>query len=219
MTVPTDQNQVQEQKSNEKELNFRALEAKYQRQLEQERSARLEAEKRADEASKRQVIHQDEDDHTDDPYVDHKRLDRKLAKFGEQTQKQTQTEIQKAVQQALSDERKQNWIKNNPDFHDVLQNADKFAQQDPDLAESILEMPDTFERQKLVYKNIKALGLHKPEQKQQSIQDKVDANRRSPYYQPSGVGSAPYAQVGDFSKSGQKNAYDKMQALKNQLRI
>lgn len=219
MTVPTDQNQVQEQKSNEKELNFRALEAKYQRQLEQERSARLDAEKRADEASKRQVIHQDEDDHTDDPYVDHKRLDKKLAKFGEQTYKQTQTEIQKAVQQALNEERKQNWIKNNPDFHDVLQNADKFAQKDPDLAESILEMPDTFERQKLVYKNIKALGLHKPEQKQSSIQEKVDANRRSPYYQPSGVGSAPYAQVGDFSKSGQKNAYDKMQALKNQLRI
>jgi hypothetical protein len=219
MTVPTDQNQVQEQKSNEKELNFRALEAKYQRQLEQERSARLDAEKRADEASKRHVQHQDEDDQTDDPYVDHKRLDKKLAKFGEQTQRQTQSEIQKAVQQALGEERKQNWIKNNPDFHDVLQNADKFAQQDPDLAESILEMPDTFERQKLVYKNIKALGLHKPEQKQPSIQDKVDANRRSPYYQPSGVGSAPYAQVGDFSKSGQKNAYDKMQALKNQLRI
>lgn len=217
MTSPTDQNQAQDQKPNEKELNFRALEQKYQRQLEQERAARLEAEKKADEATRKPVQHEEEDD--SEPYVDHKKLNRTLAKFGEQNQKQTQSDIKTAVQQALNEERKQNWIKSNPDFFDVLQNADKFAQKDPDLAESILEMPDTFERQKLVYKNIKALGLHKPEQKQASIQEKIDANRKSPYYQPSGVGSAPYAQVGDFSKSGQKNAYEKMQALKNQLRI
>ena len=89
----------------------------------------------------------------------------------------------------------------------------------PELAESILEMPEGFERQKLVYKNIKALGLHKPAEKQASIQDKIDANRRSPYYQPTGVSAGPYAGTGDFSKSGQKNAYDKMQQLKAQLRI
>jgi len=90
---------------------------------------------------------------------------------------------------------------------------------DPELAESILEMPEGFERQKLVYKNIKALGIHKPAMKEPSIQEKVDANRRSPYYQPSGVSTAPYSQVGDFSNTGQKQAYEKMQQLKSQLRI
>ena len=39
-----------EAKPTEKELNFRALEAKYQRQLEQERAARLEAERKIQEA-------------------------------------------------------------------------------------------------------------------------------------------------------------------------
>jgi len=34
---------LQENKPNDKELNFRALEAKYKRELEQERSARIEA--------------------------------------------------------------------------------------------------------------------------------------------------------------------------------
>jgi len=63
------------------------------------------------------------------------------------------------------------------------------------------------------------MGLHQPEQKQASIQEKVDANRRSPYYQPTGVGSAPYGNTGDFSPAGQKNAYAKMQDLKNRLRI
>lgn len=219
MTVTTDQNQVQEQKPSEKELNFRALEAKYQRQLDQERTARIEAEKRAEEASKRQVQHQEEDESTDDPYVDHKRLDRRFSSFEKKMEEKIEKKAEEKARGMIEQSKRDSWIKNNPDFYDVLQNADKFAQKDPDLAESILDMPDTFERQKLVYKNIKALGLHKPEQKQQSIQEKVDANRKSPFYQPSGIGGAPYTQVGDYTPTGQKQAYEKMQALKNQLRI
>lgn len=221
MTVPQANNQPQanvtpEVKNNDKELNFRALEQKYQKALDQERQGRLEAEKRAQEASKHHVKEDDEDD---EPYVDNKKLEKKLARFGEQTQKQTQGEIKQAVQEALANERRQTWLKNNPDFYDVLQHAEKFAQKDPELAETILEMPEGFERQKLVYKNIKALGIHKPEEKKESIQDKVDANRRTPYYQPSGVGSAPYASQGDFSPAGQKQAHAKMQELKNRLRL
>lgn len=218
------QNNIQGQentaKPSDKEMNFRAQQEKYERLLAQERSAREAAEKEANRLAQersRTNAHEDEDD--SEPYVDHKKLNKTLAKFGEQTQKQTQSEIQKAVQVALHEERKQNWIKNNPDFYEVLQHAEKFAQKDPELAETILEMPEGFERQKLVYKNIKALGLHKPEMKQPSIQEKVDANRRSPYYQPSGVGSAPYQSAGDFSAGGQKQAYDKMQELKNRLRL
>ncbi|MEK6880598.1 MAG: hypothetical protein AABY22_13360, partial [Nanoarchaeota archaeon] len=154
-----------------------------------------------------------------EPYVEHKRLRKEQAKFGQQIKQETQSEIQKAVKTALHEERKQNWMKNNPDFYDVMQHAEKFAQMDPELAETILEMPEGFERQKLVYKNIKALGIHKPVEKQPSIQDKIDSNRRSPYYQPTGVGAAPYSQVGDFSETGQKQAYEKMQALKKNLRI
>jgi hypothetical protein len=216
MTVPGQENQIQENKASDKELNFRALEAKYQKQLEQERGARLEAERRAQEMAS--AKHEPEEDDSD-PYIDHKKLEKKLAKFGEQTKQSTQSEIQKAVHKAIAEERQQNWMKNNPDFYDVLQHAEKFAQRDPALAESILEMPESFERQKLVYQNIKALNLHMPEQKQQSIQEKVDANRKSPFYQPSGVGSAPYAQSGDFSAVGQKSAYNKMQELKARLRI
>ena len=225
MTLPTDSTQNQEQKANteqknDKEYNFRALEAKFQRQLEQERNARLEAEKRIQEISQQRSFHKDEDEDDDEPYVDRKKLNKTLQKFGEQSKQQTQSEIEKAVQKALSEERKQNWIRANPDFYEVLQHADKFAEKDPDLAESILEMPDGFERQKLVYKNIKAFGLHKPPQPQSTVQDKIDANRRSPYYQPTGISNAPYnSSVGDFSRSGQENAYKKMQELKKSLRI
>lgn len=216
MTAENQVAQTQETKSNDKELNFRALEAKYQRELERERAARIEAERIAQERSQAQS-NEEEEDNSD--LIDHKKLNKKLAKFGEQTKNQTQNEIKQAVQVALHEERKTNWMKQNSDFYDVLQHADKLMQKDPDLAESILEMPDTFERQKLVYKNIKALGLHRPEVKQPSIQEKVDANRRSPYYQPSGVGSAPYSTAADFSPSGQKEAHAKMQELKSRLRL
>lgn len=218
MTAPTNESQSQEQKQqSDKELNFRALEARYQKQLEQERLARIEAERRLEESHKKISVENDEDD--DEPYVDKKKLNKTLAKFGEQTKQQTQSEIQKAVQQALAEERKQTWLKSNSDFYDVMQHADKFAQHDPELAETILQMPEGFERQKLVYKNIKALGLHKPPEPKSTVQDKIDANRRSPYYQPTSVGSAPYNQVSDFSDTGQKQAYEKMKQLQKQLRI
>ncbi len=219
MTDQTQASQVQDQRANDKELNFRALEQKYQRQLEQERAGRLEAERQNQELISRRQDPIEEDDDTSEPYVDHKKLNKKLAKFGEQTKQQTQTEIQRAVQVAIEKERQETWMRNNSDFVDVMQNAQKLYEKDQELAETILAMPESFERQKLVYKNIKALGLHKPEVKQPSIQDKIDSNRRSPYYQPSGVASAPYASQGDFSSSGQKSAYDKMQQLKNNLRL
>lgn len=214
MTVPTQENQAQ---SNDKELNFRALEAKYQRQLDQERQARQEAEKQLAASHQRNMV-VDEDDEPE-PYVDHKRLKKEQAKFGQQIKQETQSEIQKAVQIAIQEERKQNWLKQNSDFYDVMKHGDKFYQHDPELAETILSMPDGFERQKLVYKNIKALGLHEDKPKESSIQQKVDLNRRNPI-QPGSMGSSPYAgQQSDFSPKGQKEAYAKMQELKSKLRI
>lgn len=200
---------------NDKELNFRKQEAMYQRLL-QEKEAKIAA---YENQLKSRQVQPDEDDTDDEPYVDRKKLNKTLARFGEQTKAQTQTDIERAVQAALQNERKQNWMKQNNDFYDVMTHAEKLAQKDPELAESILDMPDTFERQKLVYKNIKALGLHKPTEAAPSIQDKIDANKKTPYYRPSGVGTAPYASQGDFSQSGQKQSYEKMQQLKSMLRI
>jgi actin-related protein len=207
---------TQETKSNDKEYNFRAQQAKYERMLAEERQAREIAEKKLQE--KLQTSSDDEEDDSQ-PYVDNKKLNKKLAKFSENTKQYTKSEIQENIRQALHEERKQNWMKQNPDFYDTLQHAEKLALKNPGLADRILQMPDSFERQQLVYENIKALGLDKPEQKQSSIQEKVDANRRSPYYQPSGVGAAPYSQVGDFSEQGQKQSYQKMKDLQKKMRI
>src|ERR1700723_1238582 len=214
-------NAAPESKINDKEYNFRALEAKYQRQLEQERQEKTEAQRIAQLAQETLAKMQYKEDEEDDsePYVDYKKLERKLAKAEEKIDKKTDSKIQEIVQRALQEERKQNWIKQNSDFYEGMNNAERLAVSDPELAETILQMPDNFERQKLVYKNIKALGLHQPTPRQPSIQEKIDNNRKPVYYQPSGIPNAPYAAAGDFSETGQKSAYDQMKKLQKQLRI
>lgn len=202
----------------------------YERRLDQERQARAQLEERlaaaeraSQERAKQSPLNEDED-HDDEPYVDKRKLNKTLQKFGEQNRQQTQQEIQQAVAQALDQERQTNYLKDNSDFKNVMteETIAKFADKHPRLAENILRMPDGFERQKLVYENIKALGIDKPEQKQSSVQERVDANRRGPSYQPSGTATAPYASgpAGkDYSDSEMKTAYSKMQELKKRLKI
>jgi hypothetical protein len=214
------QDQPQEtQKTNDKEYNFAQIRQQLERERLEKSQLREEVEKLKKVAQDRLPSHEDEDSSDDEPYVDHKKLKKELGKVVKQTAAETDSRIQNAVNRALAEERQKQWIKSNPDFYEIMQHAQAFADKDPELAETILEMPEGFERQKLVYKNIKALGLHKKEEPKTNIQDKIEQNKRSPYYQPSGVGNAPYAAAGDFTPAGQKNAYSKMQELKSRLRI
>jgi hypothetical protein len=209
---------VQEQKQSDKEYNF----AQIRKQLEQERMARQQAEQRAQELERLAQEKQNvgvEDETSDEPYVDHRRLEKRIAKSEQKSKAETRDEIKNAVNTALAEERKSQWLKGNPDFYEIMGHAQTFAEKDPELAETILQMPDTFERQKLVYKNIKALGLHKKEEPKSTIQDKINQNQRSPFYQPSGMSGPGYAQAGDFSEVGQKNAYTKMKELQARLRL
>ena len=216
MTVTNEQPVAQEQKPSDKELNFRKLESKYQQEVAYERAKREEMEKRLEELS-RKPEEPEEDDA--EPYVDHKKLNKSLSKFGQNTQAESQKAMKQAKEAAKEELKQEMFLENNPDFYQVLEHAEKFAQRAPKLAENILRMPEGFERQKLVYHNIKELGIDKPEVKAPTIQEKIDANRRTPYYQPSGVGASPYASQSDFSASGQKQAYDKMKELQARLRL
>lgn len=206
-------------KDQSKEMNF----AQLRKQLEQERQARVQAEERAKqlEASQAPRSVDGDDDDYDEPYVDQKRLNKKLSQFGQKVNQNTAELVQNEVQKALNQERQSNFLKSNPDFNEVLKEEHimKLAEKFPEVAESLTRLPEGFERQKAVYHQIKALGVHKKEEPKQSIQDTVNKNQRNPYYfQPSGA-NPPYASTGDFSATGQKNAYDKMQELKKRLRI
>lgn len=216
MTLPEIENVVQEQKPSEKEVNFRRLEARYQQELDNERAKRMELEKQLQQSAQKPPELEEDDS---EPYVDNKKLNKSLNKFGQSTQAEIQKAMQYAKESAKEELKQEMFLENNPDFYQVLEHAEKFANKAPRLAENILKMPEGFERQKLVYHTIKEMGLDKPEQKQSSVQDKIDANRRAPYYQPSAVGAAPYASQSDFSANGQKQAYDKMKELQSRLRL
>jgi hypothetical protein len=207
------------QQQQQKEYNFAQLNEK----LKRAESARIEAEKRADEAEKQaQVRHNTNDDDEDDiePYVDHKKLKKQFNSFEKNMEVKIHQEAEVIARNMIEKEKQDSYLKRNADFYETINNyAEKFRQQSPELAENILSMPNTFERLKLVYSNIKALGIDKPSTPQPSIQDKIDANRRSPYYQPSGVATAPYSMQGDYSEAGKKAAHDKMKALQTKLRL
>ena len=231
-TIPTENQAQQEVRTDTTEINLAKQRQMYEKKLEQERMARQQAEERAvaaeraaQERARSSPLNEEDDDDDSDPYIDKRKLNKKLAKFGEQTKQQTQQEIQMAVAQALDNERRENYIKDNPDYKKIMNDEEmlsNFALKHPRLAENILKMPESFERAKLVYETIKTVGFDRPEQKGSSVQDKVDANRRSPYYQPSAPGTAPYATgptSKDYSESDKKNAYDKLKELKSRLRI
>jgi hypothetical protein len=180
----------------------------------QERISKLEASQKQKEVS----LPSDDDDY-DQPFVDNAKLKKEMRSVYEQAKQDAKKETMNEFQRMMQEQRQQDWIRGNPDFYDVMQHAQKFADTDPELAETILAMPEGFERQKLVYRNIKSLGLHKPEGKKSDIQDKIDANRKPLYYQPSGSSTSPYSSGGDFSVQGQKASYEKMLQLKNNLRL
>lgn len=217
MSVPENTNQAQpESKPNDKEYNF----AQVRKQLEQERQGRLQAEQRAaqleEEHSRKTRVSDDSDDDDNEPYVDKKTLKKTFSKWEQTLDQKIDKKAEEKARLMVEQERQNNFLKQNPDFNQILspELIQKFAEKHPEMAEPLTEMPDGFARQKLLYQNIKALGLHKPLESKPSIQDVVDKNRRSPYYQPSGAGGTPpYAAAGDFSKVGQENAYKKMQEL------
>lgn len=215
--------EAQAPKQNDKEYNFAQIRQQLERERNEKAALEQELEKTKRLAQERLSPSQEDDDHYDEPYVDPKYLEKKLAKFGSRAKQETEEKINNAVQKALAEERKNGWLKSNPDFYDVMQHAQKLADNDPELAETILAMPDTFERQKLVYKNIKALGIHNPpEEKKSGIQEKIQQNQRNPYYQPSGVAAAPYGMmVGgkNYSESEGKQAFSKMKELQKRLGI
>ena len=225
MTIPNQAQEEKIEKVDDKEKNFEQLRKKLEATEKAKAAAEAKAsayERELQEASKKKYSSPDVDEEPyDEPYVDERRLNRKLERFEERFSKKVDEVADQKARMLLEQERNQNYLKQNPDFSTVLtpEIIEKFALQHPEIAEPMLELPEGFARQKLLYQNIKALGLHKPPTPTPSIQETIDRNRKGAFYQPTGVGTAPYGGVGDFSPTGQKTAYDKIQELKSRLRL
>lgn len=220
MTEVVENQQDQKKDVSDKEINFRALEAKYEQKLANERLERQkekeEFNKRFEELQRKESVPEDNDD--DDEYIDKRKLTRQFTDFEKKLDTKIDTAAEKKARMMLQERDKERWQKENDDFYQVLEkHADEFQKQYPHLAQSILNVADPFERQRMAYENIKALGLNKPKE---SIQDTVNQKQQSPYYQPTNIGNSPYSNTsGDYSPAGRKNAYEQMKALQQKLRI
>ena len=220
MTANTQDNQAADAKKNDTEFNFKKQADMYTRQLEQERQAKaaLEQELQALKQQKSQKRDMEEEDDGDEPYIDKKVLKKTLTNERQQVKEEVRNEVRQEMQKMIQDERKNTFLRQNPDFNEIMtpEMLQKFADKHPDIADEYMNMPDGFDRQRFLYKNVKALGINRKEEK---IQDKIDDKKRANFYQPSGIAGPGYSAQGDFSKQGQKAAYDKILALKNNLRI
>ncbi len=209
---------VQDAVDQEKQKNF----AELRRIAETERAERIRLQEELDDLKLRSKPAEDDEDDSE-PYVDNKKFKKKLNQFEQNLGRQTSDIVKHEVEKALREERKQSWFKTNTDFHKVMtpELLNKFEDQYGDEARSILTHPDEFERQRLAYYSIKAKGLDRPEVKKQTAQELADQNRRTPYYQPSGVSSSPYGgTVGrNVSEEEGKAALANMRNLQKNLRI
>jgi len=219
MTVPNQVEQTQDKQPTDLEKNI----VNIRKSLEKEREEKVALKQEVEELKRlmkqpKQV--DDDDDYSNEPYVDPRTLDKKLSKFEKSLESRFDQKVEQRATALIEQERQVNYLKENTDFQEVMspEVLQRFVEKHPKVANAILGMPDNFERQKLVYENIKAFGVHKKDEPK-PIQDTINNNRRSAYYQPSGIASAPYAAAGDFSATGQKSAYQKMQDLKNRLRL
>lgn len=222
MTAATQEVQTPQQNVEKKDPQVSFAEVR--KALEAERAEKAQLKQRLDDLEKKQKQNytvQNDDDDSDEPYIDPKTLKRKLTKFEESLDQKIERKAEEKARQLIDEQQRQNYLRQNSDFEQTLapEVLQKFAEKHPGMAEAILRMPESFERQKLVYEAIKSTGVNKPEEKKPSIQDTINANKRSPYYIPASSGTAPYNGNGDFSASGQKNAYQKLQELKGRLRL
>lgn len=219
MTTSTPENSSVEPQKTDKEFNFEKL----RKQLDQERAEKVKMQERIEALERTsRPAKSDDDDDSDEPYIDQKTFSKKMSKFESQIEEKIDKRAEEKARLMLDNEKQQDYVKRNPDFGQVLtqENIQRFANEHPAIAERMLKMPDTFDRQALLYEQIKTLQSQKKATDEKSaIQQKIDQNKKSPFYQPSGMGSSPYAAAGDFSPTGQKSAYEKLQELKSRLRL
>ncbi len=203
------------------EYNFQQM----RKQLENERYAREQAEMRAKQyedqinefkTSQSKKKDEDEDDSYAEPYVDKKTLDKRFKNWESSLDERIDKKAEQKARIMLEQERQSTFLRENKDFDKVMtpDMLQKFVDTYPEVAEGILQnMPDDFNRQKHVYKTIKSLKLHMRPEEAVPVEKVIEKNQKSGLYQPSNVAPSAFKASGDFSKDGQKQAYEQMRDL------
>ena len=214
--------------SSDKELNFRRLEEA--RNHDREERIRVETQNQMLQNELNQIkeyMKPKEADPFDDieEYIDpelKKRLEAKFSNFASSVERKA-AETAKNTYQEIQNKKKEADDKNfmsklqdkYNDFDEVMseQNIFEIGKQKPAFLKAILKVPSEFEKREDLYleiKNSKAAGVKTP-----TVQDRVQANQKNPYFIPSG--SAPTSNAIDFdlnAPGAREAAYQKLKAAK-----
>lgn len=221
--VPEEKAQV-EQRVSDKEHNFRRLEAA----REAEREARIRAEMelqmlRGEMQEIKSMLRPREKDPLDDveDYVDPARLKAKLelerAAFERKAKdiaKSTYDELKREDQEKEKKDFMTRLKREYPDY-DAIMNENTLASLekiDPLFVDTVLAIPDDYERRKKTYAKIKSLPKQEPKA---SIKERVEENQKNPYYIPAGSGASgglPSIEFDVSSKTARESAYAKLKA-------
>jgi hypothetical protein len=209
------------EKPNDSEINFANLRKKAEKlekeaQFEREQRIRLESTlemMRSQPAPQKKEPVEEEEEDDGEPYVVKKALDRKLTQHTNRLMKEIERKAEEKAMQLFEKQKQQNYLNEHRDFNEVLnpENLQYLVDNHPEVANSILEMPEGFARQKLAYQTLKA--FKQKEEKRASIQETINNNHKSLYYQPSQYGNPPSATTMDFTPQGRKQAYDAMKKM------
>jgi hypothetical protein len=205
-----------------KEFNFRKLEAA----READREARIRAEMQAEQMRNelreiKEMLQPKEQDPLDgvEDFVDPVRLKAKLEK-----ERTRFTREAKEIAERTYEERKQKDEKANffqrlrgqfSDYDEVMNetNLAHLQEEDPVFLDTVVKVPDEYERRLDTYKKIKSMQAKKPKlEERASIKEKVEENMRNPYFIQPSSGNPSAVEFDIRSKSARDQAYQKLKA-------
>ncbi|MDE1970969.1 MAG: hypothetical protein KGI50_05335 [Patescibacteria group bacterium] len=216
MTVPAQE--VSDNKPTVQQENFAAIRRKMEetdRRYSEEKQKRMELEKQMEDIRKRFYGNDDDDS---DEFVEKKYIRNEFSRV-EKDINNIKQETKRLEEERMKREQDL-WMHSHPDFEEVLKSANDFEKDNQEVANSLLNIPEGFERYKSAYNMIKLYKEAKNKPAAPTMQDHINNNRRPMYYAPSGMATPPSQQFkGSYTKEEMKSAHEAMLALKNEMRL
>src|SRR5271155_3182939 len=119
MTVPNQVEQTQDKQPTDLEKNI----VNIRKSLEKEREEKVALKQEVEELKRlmkqpKQV--DDDDDYSNEPYVDPRTLDKKLSKFEKSLESRFDQKVEQRATALIEQERQVNYLKENTDFQEVM---------------------------------------------------------------------------------------------------
>lgn len=203
----------------DKELNFRKLEAAREAEKEARIRAEMEAQylKREMDAIRASMQPKEVDpldDLSEDDYQEPAKLSSKIKEKLNKERQHFRREAEEIANKVIEERDKKDYFRRlKQDYHDFDQvvnetNLAQLAESSPELTESLMKIPDEYEKRRLAYSAIKRMG--KKEEPKASIKEKVQENSHNTYYTPQSAGVPTAADYDLKSPQARQAAYEKL---------